>query len=71
MVEDQIEVVINGFKEKVPVGSTVGDLIRRLHESDPHLVVEHNGRLVTSANWDKKVVHAGDKLEFIHPCFGG
>ena len=71
MVCKEVVVVVNGFKELVPEGVTLSELIRRFQERDTHLIVEHNGRFVFAQQYDTTPVTAGDRIEFIHPDFGG
>jgi thiamine biosynthesis protein ThiS len=67
----EVEVVVNGFKEWVPEEATISDLINRFGERDTHLIVEHNGRFVFAQQFDTTPIAAGDRIEFIHPDFGG
>jgi thiamine biosynthesis protein ThiS len=68
---NDIEVVVNGDRELVPSLSTVAALIERFEEGDTHLIVQRNGRCVYPQEYESAVVEAGDRLEFIHPAFGG
>ena len=67
----EVVIVVNGFKERVPEGATLTELISRFQEGDIHLIVEHNGRFVFAQQYDTTQVTAGDRIEFIHPDFGG
>ena len=67
----EIEIVLNGIKEKVYSGVTIADLLSRNGEKDKHLIVECNNRYVHSHAYPSTVLHDGDKLEFINPDFGG
>ena len=66
-----ITIDVNGFKEKVPSGLTIAELIERLEEGDTHLIVEHNGRFVYPKDYSSVIVKNGDRIEFINPNFGG
>ena len=66
-----ITIDVNGFKEKVPSGLTIAELIERLEEGDTHLIVEHNGRFVYHKDYSSVIVKNGDRIEFINPNFGG
>ena len=68
---DKIEVMINGFKEKVPKNATITELILKYDEVDSAMMVEQNGRYVYPQTYDTTQPVAGDVLEFIHPDFGG
>ena len=66
-----MEVEINGFRETVPEGVTISDLIEHFKEQDIDLIVEYNGRFLYSHKWPTTVVSPEDSIEFIHPNFGG
>ena len=66
-----MEVVVNGFREKLQQKMTIMELIKRHHEEDVHLIVEHNGRFVYPRQYATTVVSDGDRIEFINPNFGG
>ena len=68
---DKIEVMINGFREKVPNGATITELILKYDEVDSAMMVEQNGRYVYPQDYDTTQPEAEDVLEFIHPDFGG
>jgi len=68
---DKIEVMINGFREKVPNGATITELILKYDEVDSAMMVEQNGRYVYPQDYDTTRPEAEDVLEFIHPDFGG
>jgi thiamine biosynthesis protein ThiS len=66
-----IQITINGLVEEVPPSATLADLIECFQEMDPDLIVEHNGRFVFPQNYSSIQVSANDRVEFIHPNFGG
>jgi len=66
-----ITITVNGLTEQVPTGSSLTDLIHRFQEMDPDLIVEHNGRFIYPQHYDAVVVSADDRIEFVHPNFGG
>jgi hypothetical protein len=68
---DKIEVMINGFREKVPNGASITELILKYDEVDSAMMVEQNGRYVYPQDYDITQPEAEDVLEFIHPDFGG
>jgi len=68
---NDIEVIVNGDRELVPARSTIAALIERFEEGDTHLIVQRNGRCVYPQEYAGTVVATGDRLEFIHPAFGG
>jgi len=66
-----IRITVNGAPEDVPKSATLSDLIRIFQEMDRDLIVEHNGRFVFPQDYAAAQVAAGDRVEFIHPNFGG
>ena len=66
-----IQIIVNGLPENVPASITLAELIVRFDEMDPDLIVEHNGRFVFPHDYASKRVSADDRVEFIHPNFGG
>jgi thiamine biosynthesis protein ThiS len=66
-----IQITVNGLPEKVPASATLAELIVHFDEVDPDLIVEHNGRFVFSQDYAAKRVVPDDRIEFIHPNFGG
>jgi thiamine biosynthesis protein ThiS len=57
--------------EEVPENATLAFLIEHFQEADPSLIVEHNGRYVYARQYSTTRVSANDRVEFIHPDFGG
>lgn len=71
MGPSEIEITLNGMKEKVPSDITISDLIRHMGEIDKHLVVELNNRFVHGYAYPSTILNGGDRVEFINPDFGG
>ncbi|HOD75601.1 MAG TPA: sulfur carrier protein ThiS [Syntrophorhabdaceae bacterium] len=67
----QIEIILNGLKEKVLAGTTIADLIKMSGEEDKHLVVERNNRFIHPQTYHATPLSEGDRIEFINPDFGG
>ena len=66
-----IHIRVNGMDEEVPENATLAFLIEHFHEADPALIVEHNGRYVYASQYSTRSVSQDDRVEFIHPDFGG
>ncbi len=66
-----VDVIINGFKEKVPEKASISFLITHFKEGDTDLIVEHNGQFVYPQKYAGAAVSEGDRIEFINPNFGG
>jgi thiamine biosynthesis protein ThiS len=62
----------NGFSEEFAGGEiTVQELLDRTEEDDPAVIVEINGRFVYRKDFKIVTIKDGDRVEFIHPSFGG
>jgi thiamine biosynthesis protein ThiS len=70
-MNNTIEIIINGFPEKVLKGTAIADLVTRFKEGDVDLIVEYNSRFIYPRNYGEIVVSNGDRIEFINPNFGG
>jgi len=67
-----VKIVFNGFPEEIEgCGITVQDLLNRTRENVPSVIVEINGRFVPRQDFRTRTVTEGDRVEFIHPSFGG
>ena len=66
-----MQVIINGFKESVPDGSSISDVIESGQEYEIHMIVELNHRFIPQREFDRVQLQEGDILELIHPAFGG
>jgi thiazole synthase/sulfur carrier protein len=66
-----LEVVLNGEPHRVPVGSTVADLVAALSRHPRTVAVERNGDLVPRARFAETRLEAGDRLEVVHFVQGG
>lgn len=64
--------IFNGFPEEVEgCNLTVQELLDRAQEDDPAVIVEINGRFVYRKDFSTLTIQDGDRVEFIHPSFGG
>ena len=68
---DAIEITINGSSEQIAEAATLDQVIELLGEGTIHLLVELNGRYIYPSAWAATRIAAGDRLEIIHPLFGG
>jgi thiamine biosynthesis protein ThiS len=70
--EQNLKFVFNGFPE-VFAGSclTVQELLDHTQENHSSVIVEINGRFVNRRDYMTRSIVEGDRVEFIHPCFGG
>lgn len=64
--------IFNGFPEEFAgCEVTIQDLLDRSEEDDPAVIVEINGRFVYRKDFKIVTIKDGDRVEFIHPSFGG
>ena len=64
--------VFNGYPEEIEgCELTIQDLLDRTKEDDPAVIVEVNGRFVYRKDFQSITIREGDRVEFIHPSFGG
>ena len=67
-----MKIIFNGFPEELDRCSlTIQDLLDRFNEDDPAVIVEVNGRFVYRKDFKAFGIKDGDRVEFIHPSFGG
>jgi thiamine biosynthesis protein ThiS len=67
-----VRIILNGFPEDLegrPI--SVQDILDRLQEDDPAVIVEVNGRFIHRRDFCAVRIEEGDGVEFIHPSFGG
>lgn len=67
-----LQIKFNGFPENFDVTVlTVQDLLDITKEDDPAVIVEINGRFIYRKDFNTALINEGDRVEFIHPSFGG
>jgi thiamine biosynthesis protein ThiS len=66
-----MQVMVNGFRESFPEGSSISDAIVSCQEYEIHMIVELNHRFIPQNEFDRIQLQEGDILELIHPAFGG
>lgn len=64
--------VFNGFSEEIEGSDLlVQQLLDLTNEDDPAVIVEINGRYIYRKDFNSMSIKEGDRVEFIHPSFGG
>jgi sulfur carrier protein len=66
-----MRVVVNGFTEELKPGTRLQQLIEQQHDQSPSLIAEVNGRFIYPRNYLTLEINDGDRVELIHPAFGG
>jgi len=67
----EIEVTINGRKEKLAATTTVADILVSKDVRPEIVAVEINGELIQKHEYTKLVLSSGDKMEFLRYMAGG
>jgi thiamine biosynthesis protein ThiS len=63
---------LNGFPEEFDQDDlTVQELLDLTQEDDPAVIVEINGRFIFRKDFSERRIEEGDRVELIHPSFGG
>jgi thiamine biosynthesis protein ThiS len=72
MVCNNVKFILNGYPEDFDEPSlTIQSLLEMNQEDDPAVIVELNGKFVHRKYFSICSVEEGDRVEFIHPSFGG
>ncbi|MFH2125437.1 MAG: sulfur carrier protein ThiS [Pseudomonadota bacterium] len=66
-----ITITVDGLAEEVPRGLGLPQLIERHQAQHKDLIVEINGRFVHPKTYHEVELNQGDRVELIHPAFGG
>jgi len=69
--EADIDVTVNGSAMRLPAGTSLTDLLERLHVSTPRVAVERNREIVPKATYAETRLEAGDALEVVELVGGG
>ena len=64
-------IILNGEPVQVADGLTVAGLLEAEGEPAEHVLVELDGELVPPAQYARRVLVEGDRVELILPAFGG
>ena len=69
---DILKILFNGFTESFDSNVlSVQDLLDISQEDDPAVIVEINGRFIYRKDFLSTFINESDRVEFIHPSFGG
>ncbi|MCB2192241.1 MAG: sulfur carrier protein ThiS [Deltaproteobacteria bacterium] len=66
-----ITITVDGLAEPVPEDLGLPQLIERHQAQHKDLIVEINGRFVNPRDYAQVSLAEGDRVELIHPAFGG
>lgn len=71
MNHEAMRVIIDGIPEEIEAGLSLGQLIKERGEDSNDLIVELNHRHILRQDLAATIIQEGDKVEIIHPAFGG
>ncbi|GBD35779.1 Thiazole synthase [bacterium HR36] len=71
MVPGEIEIWLNGERQRVPRGQTLANLLARLDLDPRRVAVEVNQQLVPRTQHDQYVIQPGDRIEVVTLVGGG
>jgi thiamine biosynthesis protein ThiS len=63
--------IFEGLPEEIPSGWSLAQLIEAKGEDTVHLLAEVNHRYVHRKDYPATLLAEGDRVELIHPAFGG
>lgn len=66
-----MNIVLNGDSVETADGATVESLLQRLGISRERVAVELNADIVPKADYEKRTLSDGDKIEIVHFVGGG
>jgi thiamine biosynthesis protein ThiS len=64
-------VFVNGERRDIRSGMTIQELLDQDHEPAHHVLVEINGEYLPSRICGARIIVDGDRVEIIHPAYGG
>ncbi|MFZ3203048.1 MAG: sulfur carrier protein ThiS [Pseudomonas sp.] len=66
-----MEVQINGVAQQLPAGTSLTELLARLHLQERRLAIEYNLEVVPRSEYAELRLQQGDRLEIVHAIGGG
>jgi sulfur carrier protein len=66
-----VKATINGRPADLPDELTIGSLLELLGSARNGIAVARNDRVVSRAEYDKQLLHDGDRVEIIEAVAGG
>lgn len=71
VMEDTIEITVNGEARDIPAPATIADLLARIGLDTRKVAVERNLEIVPRSTYAATALAAGDRLEIVHFIGGG
>jgi thiamine biosynthesis protein ThiS len=71
-MDGSLKFILNGYPEDFEGAVlTIQVLLETLQEDDPGVIVEINGQFIHRQHFQSRFINEGDRVEIIHPSFGG
>ena len=67
----EIQILLNGEKRKVSVGTSLMTLTESLDLNPNHIAIEFNRKLLKRSEWESTRLADGDQIEIVHFVGGG
>jgi len=64
-------ILVNGERSELDEETVLGHWVEVLGLNPDILVIEHNGKILTKAEWDTTMLQVGDRIELLHFVGGG
>ncbi len=65
------KIQLNGKKVIIKTSYSIFDLLKKYKLSNKQIAIEHNGIIISKANFKKKYLKNNDKIEIVHFIGGG
>ena len=66
-----VKILLNGDFTETAEGATIESLLRQLDISRERVAVELNADIIPKADYEKKILCDGDRIEIVHFVGGG
>ena len=65
------KIQLNGKKVSIRPNLSILDLLKKYKLNNKKIAIEHNGKIILSNNYKKKMLKNNDKLEIVVQFIGG
>ncbi len=65
------KIQLNGKKVVIKSNYSLFDLLKKYKLTEKRIAIEHNGEIISKANYKKKNLKNNDKVEIVHFIGGG
>ena len=65
------KIQLNGRKVSIKSNYSLFDLLKKYKLTEKRIAIEHNGEIISKANYKRKNLKNNDKVEIVHFIGGG